>query len=86
MKMRVWLPLVLVALLWVPTVAADDAIDVPNPIEIVVSWVTSIWTDIEATIRGPEGPEAPSPAANEEFPGEEEDSQPGIGPWVEPHG
>ncbi|MEO1082822.1 MAG: hypothetical protein AAFY88_01130 [Acidobacteriota bacterium] len=82
MKLRVWLPLVLVALLWVPTVSADDAADAVNPLETVVAWVTSLWADFEATVLDPE-PESADDDGPDEGDG---DPLPSLGPWVEPHG
>ncbi|MEM8994124.1 MAG: hypothetical protein AAGF23_04950 [Acidobacteriota bacterium] len=80
MKLRVWLPLVLAALLWVPTVSADDAAGAGNPLETIVAWVTSLWADVEASEVDPE-PE--SPDGDREGEG---DPLPALGPWVEPHG
>ncbi|MEO1370089.1 MAG: hypothetical protein AAFX50_23145 [Acidobacteriota bacterium] len=82
MKLRAWLPLVLVALLWVPTVSADDAAEAVSPLETIVAWVTSLWADVEPTELDPE------PGAPDDDPGGDDDGDPlpALGPWVEPHG
>ena len=77
MKKKLMVALLLTALLAAPTASAAP-FALSNPIDLLYSWVVSLWDTLDGVLDPPAGFEEPD---DEEDPG-----LPGVAPSLDPHG